>query len=133
MSDKKKLKNLLDQGLISEEEYTKGIRKSSNSSLIKIGVGVLAAVSVLIAVSNPSGVEDQPSLSVSEPVTESKEISPNNASSDLQPTTTISKIKSTTTFYNYYYSLNNYNNNNSISNDWWNYIHLHTRLRWMDL
>ena len=93
MSDKKKLKNLLDQGLISEEEYTKGIRKSSNSSLIKIGVGVLAAVSVLIAVSNPSGVEDQPSLSVSEPVTESKEISPNNASSDLQPTTTISTSK----------------------------------------
>ena len=43
--------------------------------------------------SNYSTVNEQPSLSVSEPVTESKEISPNNASSDLQPTTTISTSK----------------------------------------
>ena len=72
MSDKKKLKNLLDQGLISEEEYAKGIQKAGNSSVIKIGVGVLAIVLVLILTSNSDIVNDQPSLSVSEPVTESK-------------------------------------------------------------
>ena len=93
MSDKKKLKNLLDQGLISEEEYSKGIQKAGSSSLIKIGVGVFAVVSIVIAVSNSNTIEEQPSLSVSEPVTESKEISPNNTSSDLQPTTTIPKTK----------------------------------------
>ena len=88
MSDKKKLKNLLDQGLISEEEYAKGIQRAGNSSVIKIGVGVLAIVLVLILTSNSDIVNDQPSLSVSEPVTESKDISSNNESSDLQPTTT---------------------------------------------
>ena len=93
MSDKKKLKNLLDQGLISEEEYSKGIQKAGSSSLIKIGVGVFAAVSIVIALSNSNTIDEQPSLSVSEPVTESKEISSNNAPSDLKPTTTIPKTK----------------------------------------
>ena len=100
MSDKEKLKNLLDQGLISEQEYTRGIQKAGNSSLIKIGAGVLVTLSILLAVSNSNNVEDQASLSVSEPFTESKEISSNSTSTDLQPTTTISTSKaqpSTTT------------------------------------